>query len=153
MVWAKCLCVAAQPIQAFTSFVVARIVATPTVFFVRHWVHTLPLAANLRVLALLTTLSAILPVCVEIHTFFLAAIRARTARNTTYARIFVTCHQVSRFLCKKAAVKSSERSWFLAMIMIINVLIMITIVKIKRLIFFGWCCGESDGQGHEQGKN
>ena len=85
------LCIAAHSILTFTPFL-ALVAAIPTVFLVRHRVHTLTFAANLRILALLTTHAAVEPVCHHIHTLLLAAIWTRAALDTTNPRVLVTCH-------------------------------------------------------------
>jgi hypothetical protein len=85
------LCIAAHSILTCTPFL-ALVAAAPTVFLVRHRVHTLPLAANLRILALVTTHATVESVCYHIHTLLLAAIWSGAANDTTNPRVLVTCH-------------------------------------------------------------
>ncbi|KAK5831508.1 hypothetical protein PVK06_015306 [Gossypium arboreum] len=133
--------IAAHPIQTFTSFR-ASIVAIPTMQSVGHWIHTLPFAANLRVLTLLTTLPAVEPVPHHIHTFSLAAIRPRAACRTTHSRVFVTRHHGPRFLSKKPAHNPNRSGFGLATISV-------TIIVDKQRFIARWCGGEiGDGQGH-----
>ena len=84
------LCVTTHPLLTSTPFL-ALVVAASTMLLAVHWVHTLTSAANLCVLAFLTTLPTVKPVCRFIHTLLLAAIWTGASLSSTNLRVLVTC--------------------------------------------------------------
>lgn len=78
-------------------------------YLVNRRVHTLPLATNFRIVALLATFSTVKLIGHNINTLFFAAIGSGTALGSTNSRVLVTCHRFPGLICKQAT--SSREMW------------------------------------------